>query len=206
MGYTEPELYEPDEEVIEELLRRTGVGLDFAALKEAGTVPWGEEPVVQFADGTFPTPSGGVEIASARAEEQGLPRLPLAHADPRPQGGLLRLLTPASPWTLNDLFANDARVARRMGAATVALHPVDARERGLRAGDPVVLSNATGTLQLELAISDGVPRGVALSPKGRWPKREPAGANVNVLNAGAKADMGESTAVHGVEVRVARAG
>jgi hypothetical protein len=48
-----------------------------------------------------------------------------------------------------------------------------------------------------------VPPGVALSPKGRWPRR--AGkqrANVNVLNPGAKSDMGESTAVHGVEVEI----
>ena len=47
-----------------------------------------------------------------------------------------------------------------------------------------------------------VPRGVALSHKGRWPKREDARANVNVLNPGEKADMGESTAVHGIEVTV----
>jgi hypothetical protein len=46
---------------------------------------------------------------------------------------------------------------------------------------------------------------VAFSPKGRWPKREAARANVNVLNPGTKADMGDSTAVHGVEVRVTHA-
>ena len=51
-------------------------------------------------------------------------------------------------------------------------------------------------------LSDAVPRGVALSHKGRWPGSEPTGANVNVLNPGEKADMGESTAVHGVEVTV----
>jgi hypothetical protein len=45
---------------------------------------------------------------------------------------------------------------------------------------------------------------VAFSPKGRWPKREPARANVNALNPGEKADMGESTSVHGVEVTVRR--
>ena len=46
---------------------------------------------------------------------------------------------------------------------------------------------------------------MALSPKGRWPKRESANANVNVLNPGTKSDMGDATAVHGVEVRVTRA-
>jgi hypothetical protein len=43
---------------------------------------------------------------------------------------------------------------------------------------------------------------VALSHKGRWARFEGAGANINLLNPGEKADMGESTAVHGVEVTV----
>jgi hypothetical protein len=47
-----------------------------------------------------------------------------------------------------------------------------------------------------------VPRGVALAHKGRWLGVDSAGANVNVLNGGMKSDMGESTAVHSMEVTV----
>ena len=65
------------------------------------------------------------------------------------------------------------------------------------------MTNETGRLQLLVTLSDAVPRGVAYSPKGRWPKREPGRANVNALNPGERADMGESTSVHGVEVTVA---
>jgi anaerobic selenocysteine-containing dehydrogenase len=204
MGYREPELYESDAEMIETLLERSGVGVDFASLAAKGTVPIADEPVVQFADLRFPTPSGRVELASARAESDGLPRVPLPLADPRPAAGRLRLLSPASPWLLNDSFANDAKIARRIGAASVALHPADAAERGLVDGDEVVLANETGRLRLLVAISDAVPRGVAYSPKGRWPKREPGRANVNSLNPGEAADMGESTTVHGVEVTLSR--
>jgi anaerobic selenocysteine-containing dehydrogenase len=68
----------------------------------------------------------------------------------------------------------------------------------------VVLSNATGRLSLTLAVSDAIPRGVAVSPKGRWPKLEPADGNVNRLNPGEQSDMGRSTAVHGVEVTITR--
>jgi anaerobic selenocysteine-containing dehydrogenase len=203
IGYTEPELYESDAEVIETVLQRSGVGEDFASLAAKGTVPIAEEPLVQFADLRFPTPSGRVELASARAEADGLPRLPLPLADPRPRDGRLRLLSPASPWLLNDSFANDAKIAKRIGAATVALHPDDAAERGLGEGDEAVVANETGHLQLLVTVSDAVPRGVAYSPKGRWPKREPGRANVNALNPGESADMGESTSVHGVEVTVA---
>ncbi len=131
MGYTEPELFEPDDEVIEELVRQTGIGLDFAGLREVGTVPYGGEPIVQFPGGVVPTPSGRVEIASARAEADGLPRLPFPHADPRPGDDMLRLLSPASPWLLNDSFANDPKVTRadRLGEG----RPASARRRRPRA-------------------------------------------------------------------------
>ena len=62
------------------------------------------------------------------------------------------------------------------------------------------LVSDAGRLTLPLSLSTDVPRGVAYAPKGRWPKREPQGANINVLNDGRKAHMGESTSVHGVEV------
>ncbi|HKO75320.1 MAG TPA: molybdopterin-dependent oxidoreductase [Gaiellaceae bacterium] len=204
MGYEEAELYESDADVIATLLERSGLGEDFTSLAAKGTVPISTEPVVQFADLSFPTPSGRVEIASAAAEAECLPRLPQPHADPRPADGRLRLLSPASPWLLNDSFANDAKIARRIGAATVALHPEDAADRGLAEGDEALMENETGTLRLHVTLSDVVPRGVAYSPKGRWPKREPGRANVNALNPGESADMGQSTSVHGVEVSVAR--
>jgi len=202
MGFTEPALQESDTDLIAAVLAGTGLGLDFAELARRGTVAIGGEPVVQFADLVFPTPSGRVEIASDRAEADGFPRTPLPLVDERPAAGRLRLLSPASSWLLNDSFANDAKVARRLGRATVTLHPADAAGLGLTAGTEVLLENDTGAMALELAISDAVPCGVALSHKGRWPGAEPSGANVNALNPGEKADMGESTTVHGVEVRI----
>ncbi len=90
-----------------------------------------------------------------------------------------------------------------MGEATVTLHPEDAAARGLTEGQQVRLSNETGSLELALAVAVSIPQGVALSPKGRWPRQEGARANVNVLNPGIKSDMGESTWVHSVEVEIA---
>jgi anaerobic selenocysteine-containing dehydrogenase len=202
MGYPEAELQESDDELLETLLERSGLGETFASLAAKGTVPIATEPVIHFADRRFPTTSGRVELASRSAEADGLPRLPLPLADARPTDGRLRLLSPASPWLLNDSFANDAKIAKRIGPATVALHPADAAARGLAEGDEAVVANETGRLQLLVTLSDAVPRGVAYSPKGRWPKREPAHANVNALNPGERADMGKSTSVHGVEVTV----
>lgn len=201
MGFDEPLLHESDDDVIAKLLEPTGV--DFAELARRGTVWLEPEPVIQFADLRFPTGSGRVEIASASAEADGHPRLPEPYADARPSDRRLRLLTPASPWLLNDSFANDAKLTRRLGAPAVTMHPEDAADRGLAAGDAVVLSSDTGQLSVIVELSDQLPRGVAYSPKGRWPKREPGAANVNVLNPGIESDMGQSTTVHGIEVTVA---
>jgi len=205
MGYREPELYETDATVIETTLRRSGVALDFAALSARGTISIADDPIVQFAQLRFPTPSGRVELASDRAEADGLPRSPLPLSDDRPPADHLRLLSPASPWLLNDSFANDPKVARRIGPASVALHPEDASARGLAEGAEVVVANETGSVRLLVTLSDAIPRGVAYSPKGRWPKQEPGRANVNALNPGESADMGKSTSVHGVHVTVSAA-
>ncbi len=202
MGYQEPELYESDQAVIQHLLEGTSFNGGFEELKEVGTVFLTPEPVPQFWDLKFPTPSGRIEIASQQAEADGHPRLPQATADPRPAEGRLRLLTPASPWLMNDSFANEELVAKEMGQAYVALHPADAATLGLQDGDQARVSNETGELVLKVRISDQTSPGVALSLKGRWPKLEETKANVNVLNPGIKTDMGESSAVHGVEVLV----
>jgi anaerobic selenocysteine-containing dehydrogenase len=202
MGFGEPELYESDAAIITTILHQTGLPLDFAALARRGTVEYTAEPVVQFADLCFPTPSGKIELASERFEAAGLPRVPEPHADPRPADGKLRLLSPASRWMMNSSYSNVPKVGRGMGPAEVLLNPCDAEARGLAAGMPAILCNETGQLPLRVVLSENVPRGVALVPKGRWPKLEPAGANVNVLNPGTRADLADSSAVHSIEVEI----
>src|SRR4029079_15761431 len=58
MDYTEPELYEADADIIATALRGSGVVQSFAELSARGSVPVSAEPVIQFADLVFPTPSG----------------------------------------------------------------------------------------------------------------------------------------------------
>jgi anaerobic selenocysteine-containing dehydrogenase len=202
LGFTDPALAESDASIIDTLIERSGVGESFATLAAKGTIFVPPDPLVQFADGLFPTPSGRIEVASPSAEAQGLPRLPQCWADPPPAAGHLRLLSPADPWLLNTSFGNVERVHRRLGLPSIGLHPADAAERGLAEGDAARVHNLCGELTLRVHVTDAVPRGVALSHKGRWLASDPNGANVNVLNPGEKSDMGESTAVHGIEVQV----
>jgi anaerobic selenocysteine-containing dehydrogenase len=202
MDYREPELAESDTQILDTLLERSGLGLGFAALAARGSIWVPEKPAVQFADGVFATPSGRIEIASARAAADGHPRLPQAWSDPRPELGHLRLLSPAHAWLMNSSFGNVRQIEKRIGEATIALHSLDAEERHLMAGDLALVHNDCGQLRLKVAISEEVPRGVALVHKGRWLRTGAAPGNVNLLNPGTKSDMGASTAVHGVEVLV----
>jgi anaerobic selenocysteine-containing dehydrogenase len=202
MEYAEPELYESDEAILAHLLRGVSCVSGFEELKRKGTVFVADDPVLQFADLRFPTPSGRIEIASARAEADGHPRLPRPVGATRPAAGRVRLLSPASEWQMNFSFANEPRVDERLGAARVAFHPRDAATFGVKDGELARLSNETGEIVLRVRISEEIRPGVALTHKGRWPRREPGRANVNVLTPGTKTDLGESTCVHGVEVSV----
>jgi anaerobic selenocysteine-containing dehydrogenase len=206
MGYAEPELFETDAEILRALLDSAGVAGGFAALAQAGTIELWPEPLIQFADLKFPTPSGKIEIASAKAAADGHPRTPQPLADARPGGGRLRLLSPATSWLMNSSYGNDPKIGEKLGRATVVLHPDDAAARGIADGDSVELSNEMGRLTMNACLAPMIPAGVALARKSRWPKLTPERANVNVLNDGRKTDMGESTAVHGTEVMVARVG
>jgi anaerobic selenocysteine-containing dehydrogenase len=202
MGYTEPELYEPDAAILQTWLDASGLVRDFAELAARGTIPATPEPVIQFADLAFPTPSRRIEIASTRAEADGFPLVPQPWADPAPAAGNLRLLSPASAFTMNDSFGNVEKLNRRAGPATIMLHPVDAASHGLADGAVAMVSNEAGAIALQVVTSEEMLPGVALSPKGRWPRLEESDANINVLYDGRKSDMGESTSVHGVEVQV----
>ena len=200
MGLKEPELFEPDDSLLRAFLKQTGVNLSFQELAAAGTVDYTANPVIPFADGRYSTPSGRVEIASERFVEAGLPAAPQPHVEDRPAAGKLRLLSPANAWLMNSSFGNEDRVRHELGSATAFFHPADAAARGIGDGSPVRLSNDTGTLTATAGISGDVPAGVVLAPKGRWPKHERGAHNVNVLVPGEKADLGESTCLHSVQV------
>jgi anaerobic selenocysteine-containing dehydrogenase len=206
MGYSDPELFEADKDIITTVLGRSGLGIDFPTLSARGTVAATPDPLITFADLKFPTPSERIEIASARAEADGHPRVPLPIADARPTGPRLRLLSPASSWRLNTSFGNIGKLDRRELSPTVRMNPADLVSRGLSDGDAVTVANEVGCMDMQVQASDAVLRGVVVAEKGRWPKRRQERTNVNVLNPGHKADMGDSTCVHSVEVAVHTSG
>lgn len=198
MGLTAPALLEPDRPILDRLVAATGVAPDFATLAAAGTLEAHRDLYVPFAGGRFPTSSGKVEIASAAAVAAGAPLVPDRHADAQPPADMLRLLSPASAWTMNSSYANEPRIQVRLGAPTVTLHPKEAADRGLAEGSIARLRTRCGSLTATIRGDATLPRGVAVMPKGRWPLQEGDRRNVNALYDGAHGDIGESTSVHGV--------
>jgi anaerobic selenocysteine-containing dehydrogenase len=209
MGLNDPELYEEDRAILDRLIAGTPFKGSFDDLKQLGTATIFPEPVLHFADLKFPTPSGRIEIVSDQAAADGQPRTPVPSVDPRPAAGRLRLLSPASPWIMNSSYGNDPGIAAKVGHEGVTLHPDDAAARGLVDGDIAVVASDVGALTLHVHVAPLVPKGAALATKSRWPKMTAKGingrANINALHKGRKADMGNSTSVHGVEVTVTRA-
>ena len=204
MDLDEPTLFEDDHSVLNSTLQAAGIKdtwLDFA---ERGWAHVGAEPLVLWSQGEFPTPSGKIELASDHAEEDGHPRVPQPHSDPAPVSGKLRLLSPADKWLMNSSFCNDLRIQKQLGPALVIIHPKTANGLNIHDGDQVRVSNEIGELHLTAKLSDVVSPGTLLSYKSRWLKTEPTSANINVLQAPTKTDMGESSSVHGTEVTISR--
>jgi anaerobic selenocysteine-containing dehydrogenase len=200
MGLTEPALYEDDASILAHLLKAHD--LSFEELKAAGNIYPYADPVILWEAQSYPTPSGKIEIASSIAETDGHPRTPLPNPLARPAPGSLRLLTPAGEWHMNSSYDNEPRIFERTEHETLTLHPEDARSRNLTDGATARVWNEAGELSMRIAVSDMTPPGVGWAPKGRWPGKSPNGLNVNALNPGLRSDMGDSTALHGVEVQV----
>lgn len=188
-------LYDSDDEMARAALASEHPalrGITLEKLKENGwaRLEW-PSPFQPFLE-SFPTPSGKFEFRSERGEADGVGLFPgFTPPEVEQRGdadGSLVLLSPAGQFQLNSLFGNSPHHARR-GDPTVTLHPADADERGLTLGSKVRLVNAHGSFEAELAVSDDLSRGVAMSRKGLWPKLS-GGAAVNATVEERDADMG----------------
>ena len=204
MDLDDPALYEDDHAILGSTLKAAGIMDAWPDFAERGWAHISVEPLILWSEGEFPTPSGKIELASERAEADGHPRLPQPRIDSAPAHGKLRLLSPADKWLMNSSFGNDPRIQKQLGPALVVIHPETAGAFNIRDGDRVRLSNELGELDLTAKLSDAITPGALLSYKSRWLKTGPQAANVNILQAPTKTDMGESSSAHGTEVTISK--
>lgn len=217
LGRTEPWLYDSDEELIAQRLdlgheRMQGITLD--SLRAAGFQRLAvADPLLPYAEGNFPTPSGRVEFVSAAAAAAGLDPLPDYRPAREGPGGdaellgryPLQLLTPKThPGFLNGTYSMSPRHAPP-GGPFVELDPTDAAARGIEEGRPVVVHNDRASLQLVARFSGRVRPGVVAIPFGWWQEQHPDGRTANALTNDELADIGGGVAFSDtlVEVRPA---
>lgn len=212
MGFDEPWLQQPAEEVIAEILTASLPlnpaleGLTLDKLKAHGSLPLTLPDSPPFADGRFPTPSGKVELHCDALARQGLDPLPgwsaveEDHAPPaEPTTEPLNLLTGAAHHFVTTSFANQPGLLQREDTPFVEIHPTDAAARQIAEGDIVIVENGRGWCKLRAVVTEAVRPGVVVSPKGRWSKHDPfsngaGGRNVNWTTSDALGDMaGQST-------------
>jgi anaerobic selenocysteine-containing dehydrogenase len=69
----------------------------------------------------------------------------------------------------------------------------------------VAVANARGECRLQAVVTENVPSGVVVAPKGRWLSRSVDGHNVNWTTSDALADLAGQSTFHSnlVEVRPA---
>jgi anaerobic selenocysteine-containing dehydrogenase len=220
MGFHEPWLGQTEDEVIDEVLTATArqnralEGITLGALQAGGAVPLRLESATPFADGRFPTPSGKVELYSSRLADAGLDPLPgwrdgdeddgEAGEEPWERADALELLTGASHHFVSSSLASQTGLLRNAGTPLVEIHPTDAAVRGICHGDQVIVENGRGWCRLRAVVTDGVRRGVIVSPKGRWSKLD-GGRNVNWTTSDALADMAGQSTFHSNRVWLRRA-
>ncbi|HEU5432781.1 MAG TPA: molybdopterin oxidoreductase family protein [Thermomicrobiales bacterium] len=218
LGYEEPWLRQSAEEAIAEVLHATRSQTSFLdcvtleRLQAEGTVPYSlpEPDWVPFADGRFPTPSGKVEMRCERMTRYGLDPLPdyappsefAGAADAAASDGSLVMLTGAAHHFVSSSMANQPGLVAKEGTPFVEINPVDAAARGLADGAEVVVENERGCCRLRAIVTDDVPAGVVVSPKGRWASRSPDGRNVNWTTSDALADLAGQSTFHSNRVRI----
>lgn len=222
MGFDEPWLSQDVDEVIDDVLAATAAhnprltGITPERLRRENQIALTLEPDVPFADGRFPTPSGKVELYSARLTAAGHDPLP-GWTGEEDDGGVaelpgarrfdpeaaLNLLTPAAHHFVTSSLANGTDQLRREGTPFIEIHPDDAAARGILHGADVIVENGRGCVILRAVITDGVRPGVVVSPKGRWSRLGDGRAeprNVNWTTSDALGDFAGQSTFHSNKV------
>lgn len=215
MGFEEEAFRESEEEMIARALDYpdnpylNGVTLD--RLKAERHVKLDMTPLESFLD-RLPTPSGRIELYSARLAEAGLPPLPTYVPLKEGYDGVRRgrgnryplmFISPPNHNFLNSTFANVEKHQKMEKEPTLQIHPEDAEQRGIADGDPVIVFNDRGTYEARAKVVDKMLPGTVVS-QGLWWEGEGRKQRANALTPDRLADMGEGATFFSTVVEVKR--
>jgi anaerobic selenocysteine-containing dehydrogenase len=210
MGLDFPELQESDEEMMRATLKHMPFTLE--ELQERASIRLDiEKPHRPYKRGAkLRTPSGKIDIDSARGAAQGLDRLPeyvppyeSEERDPELVRRLpLTLISPPAHAFLNSTFVNVASLRRSAGKPMLEIHADDAAARGITAGARVSIFNDRGAFTAEAVVTDRVRPGVVVAPSVWWPKLTDDRNNANHTTSQAVTDIGGGATFYDNQVDV----
>jgi len=161
------------------------------------------EPFVPFAEGTFGTPSGRVNLGASNLDysppiESRFGERDLIRKYP------LEFISAKNDDSMNSTFGIRPDVDAQ--TAVAYLHTADATTREIRTGDRVRLFNDRGSYFAIANVDGAVRPGVVRVPSVRWNKRAPGGFGINCLTSSRITDMGNGPTFYSCLVQVERCG
>jgi anaerobic selenocysteine-containing dehydrogenase len=215
MGFTDPELFLSDEELLTLGLPGTAdraIGITPAALRLAGTLRLRvDDDFRPYAHGGFGTPSGKAQLASDAMEQSGLGRV--VHYVPAQEGPHselakqypLSLMTPkVHTRFINGSYAHLPNHGGREDGPWIELSAADAARRDISTGDEVEVYNGRSSLRLRARIGDYVRDGLVAVPFGWHGAAHPDGRTANALTNDSLTTFGGGVAYSDTMVEVRR--
>ncbi len=189
LGFTEPSLFEDEEEILQKVLDSIGVNLEELRREKVLKVP---------VDTYAPmTESGKIEFYSKRAVKRGLTPFPVYR--PSKRGGL-KLITPSHQMLISSQYHN----IHHLTDPHIYISAEDAKERGIKDGDEVRVYNSYGEIRTRARVSDELQKGLVVIYKAFWPSLLGWNANFLTPDSGNEG-YGGCTTLHTVWVDIERA-
>lgn len=134
-------------------------------------------PVIPFANKEFPTRSGRIEFYQERLAEfsEELPihkeGLESPRSSPLAQKYPLTFFTLKCKTTTHSLLPNVDWMQEMAPRAVLDINPSDARRRGIKDADVVVVFNDRGKAKLKAKLNEAIPPGAVNVDHGWWPQQ-----------------------------------
>jgi len=204
LGFTEPGLFDQDEDVlVGEFLARNRARFNDDEYRRAVQGEPVELAPRSFADRG--TPSGKVELSGTSDGRQLGPPDHIEDSEAgtgSPAREPYQLLLAPSYATHNSTYLHSSRHVARMGAPTAWLHPDDARVEGLAPGARVRLVNEHGALTLGVDVTEDLPRHTVRIDGFVDVDAVPEAVGASALVAPALSDLGAGSCVYSARVRL----
>lgn len=219
MGFDEPCLADSDETLCRTAYPFTAeqalavglppeAALSWDALAANGFVPLPPvlAPLVPFAQGGFPTPSGRCEMFSQRLADRGLDGLPDYLPNHEPPGSStaypLAMISPPARNFLNSTFVNVQSLRDIEGEPLLEISAADAAARCIGDGALVRVFNQRGSYHCTARVSARARPGVVNGLGVWWRKLGMRGTNVNEVTSQALTDLGRAPTFYDCLVEV----